>query len=55
MSEADEALEWVKYAEEDLIMAKSALRRSKPLTIGSCFHPAMRREIPQGNSGLAEC
>ena len=38
MSEADEALEWVKYAEEDLIMAKSALRRSKPLTIGSCFH-----------------
>ena len=38
MSEADEALEWAEYAEEDLIMAKSALRRSKPLTIGSCFH-----------------
>lgn len=38
MSEADEALEWVEYAEEDLIIAKSALRRSKPLTIGSCFH-----------------
>lgn len=38
MSEADEALEWVEYAEEDLLMAKSALRRSKPLTIGSCFH-----------------
>lgn len=38
MSEADEALEWVEYAEEDLIMAKSALRRSKPLTISSCFH-----------------
>src|SRR5215207_3521568 len=38
MSEADEALEWVKYAEEDLIMAKSALRRSQPLTISSCFH-----------------
>lgn len=38
MSEADEALEWVEYAEEDLILAKSALRRSKPLTIGSCFH-----------------
>ena len=38
MSEADEALEWAEYAEEDLILAKSALRRSKPLTIGSCFH-----------------
>lgn len=38
MNEADEALEWVEYAEEDLILAKSALRRSKPLTIGSCFH-----------------
>ncbi len=38
MREADEALEWAEYAEEDLILAKSALRRSKPLTIGSCFH-----------------
>jgi HEPN domain-containing protein len=38
MSEVDEMFEWVKYAEEDLILAKSALRRSKPLTIGSCFH-----------------
>ena len=38
MSEAGEAQEWVEYAEEDLILAKSALRRSKPLTMGSCFH-----------------
>jgi HEPN domain-containing protein len=38
MSEEDEAREWAEYAEEDLIMAKSALRRRKPLTIGSCFH-----------------
>jgi HEPN domain-containing protein len=38
MSEEDEAREWAEYAEEDLIMAKSALRRSRPLTIGSCFH-----------------
>ena len=38
MSEEDEALKWVEYAEEDLILAKSALRRSKPLTIGSCLH-----------------
>jgi len=28
----------VEYAEEDLIMAKSALRRSKALTTPSCFH-----------------
>jgi hypothetical protein len=32
MSEADEVLEWAEYAEEDLIMAKSALRRKKSLT-----------------------
>ncbi len=38
MTEMDEALEWVEYAEEDLTLAKSALRRSKPLPIGSCFH-----------------
>ncbi len=38
MSDVDDALEWVKYAEEDLILAKSALRRTKPLTMGSCFH-----------------
>jgi len=35
MSEEDEAREWAEYAEEDLIMAKSALRRSGPLTNGS--------------------
>ena len=33
MSEVDDVREWAEYAEEDLIMAKSALRRSKPLTI----------------------
>ena len=38
MSEANDAQEWVDYAEEDLTLAKSALRRNKPLTIGSCFH-----------------
>ena len=38
MSETDDALEWVEYAEEDLVLAKSALKRRKPLTIGSCFH-----------------
>lgn len=35
---SDDAGEWVEYAEEDLILAKSALRRTKPLTTGSCFH-----------------
>jgi len=38
MSVAGEALEWVEYAEEDSIMAKSALGRRKPLTAASCFH-----------------
>jgi HEPN domain-containing protein len=34
----NETIEWVEYAEEDFIMAKSALRRSKPLATSSCFH-----------------
>jgi len=34
----NETLEWVEYAEEDFVMAKSALRRSKPLATASCFH-----------------
>lgn len=38
MSGSDESLEWANYAEEDLIMAKSALRHRKPLTTSSCFH-----------------
>ena len=38
MSETDDALQWAEYAEEDLTMAKSALRRSKPLSSSSCFH-----------------
>jgi len=38
MSASSDALEWVVYAEEDLMMAKSALKRSKPLTTASCFH-----------------
>lgn len=38
MSEPNDALEWVQYAEEDLIMARSALRHRKPLTTASCFH-----------------
>ncbi|HMX73284.1 MAG TPA: HEPN domain-containing protein [Anaerolineales bacterium] len=38
MSAANNVFEWVSYAEEDLIMAKTALKRSKPLTTASCFH-----------------
>ena len=38
MREFDDAQEWAEYAEEDLITAKSALRRRKPFTISSCFH-----------------
>ena len=38
MNASNEAREWVEYAEEDLAVAKSTLRRSKPLTTSSCFH-----------------
>jgi HEPN domain-containing protein len=38
MSDSSNPLDWVEYAEEDLVMAKSALKRSKPLTSSSCFH-----------------
>lgn len=38
MSDRNSALEWVEYAEEDFVMAKSALRRKKPLITSSCFH-----------------
>lgn len=38
MNVSNEANEWVEYAEEDFTIAKSALRRRKPLTTPSCFH-----------------
>lgn len=38
MSDLDSALEWAEYAEEDFLMAKTALRRKKPLVTASCFH-----------------
>jgi HEPN domain-containing protein len=38
MSDPGDQFDWVEYAEEDLTMAKSALRRSKPLSTSSCFH-----------------
>ena len=38
MNDLDSSLEWVAYAEEDFIVAKSVLRRRKPLATASCFH-----------------
>jgi HEPN domain-containing protein len=38
MSDSNNPFDWAQYAEDDLTMAKSALKRSKPLTSPSCYH-----------------
>jgi HEPN domain-containing protein len=38
MSDATDPRAWVERAEEDLIVARSVLRRSSPLTNSACFH-----------------
>jgi len=38
MNEASDPLAWVEKAEEDFELAKSAMRRKKPLPTGACFH-----------------
>lgn len=38
MSEINDPLAGVKKAEEDFLLAQSALRRKKPLITGACFH-----------------
>lgn len=38
MSEATDPQAWVARAEEDYLLARSALRRKTPLTYGACFH-----------------
>jgi len=38
MSESNNPLDWAQYAEEDLIMAKSAIKRAQPLTSSACYH-----------------
>jgi HEPN domain-containing protein len=38
MSDEHDPLSWVRYAEEDHLMARSALRRRLPLTNAACFH-----------------
>ncbi len=38
MSDVNDPLAWIERAEEDYLLARSALRRKKPLTYGACFH-----------------
>ena len=38
MTEANDPLAWVQRAEEDFILARTALRRKQPLASGACFH-----------------
>ena len=38
MSDSNEYLEWVAIAEQDLKMAKAAVRFKAPSTYGACFH-----------------
>ncbi len=38
MSDVTDPLSWVDRAEEDYALARSALRRKRPLTYGVCFH-----------------
>jgi len=38
MSEVNNPLAWAERAEEDYQLARSALRRKRPLTYGACFH-----------------
>lgn len=38
MTEASDPLAWAARAEEDFVLARSALRRKQPLTSGACFH-----------------
>ena len=38
MCDPTELLSWVARAEEDLALARSALRRKRPLTYGATFH-----------------
>jgi len=38
MSDVNDPLSWIERAEEDYLMARSALRRRKPFTYSACFH-----------------
>lgn len=39
MSDPSNPESWIERAEEDLIMARSAARRKRPLAYSACFHP----------------
>jgi len=38
MTEANDPLAWAERAEEDFILARTALKRKQPLASGACFH-----------------
>ena len=38
MSEINDPRAWISRAEEDYLLARSALRRKTPLIYGACFH-----------------
>ena len=38
MTEINDPLAWAERAEEDFILARSALKRKQPLNYGVCFH-----------------
>ena len=38
MTEVNNPLAWVTRAEEDFVLARSALQRKQPLASGACFH-----------------
>ncbi|HET9906641.1 MAG TPA: HEPN domain-containing protein [Anaerolineales bacterium] len=38
MTEINDPIAWAERAEEDFILARTALRRKQPLTYGACFH-----------------
>ena len=38
MTEVNDPRAWAASAEEDFVLARTALQRKKPLTSGSCFH-----------------
>ena len=38
MTEVNDPRAWAASAEEDFVLARTALQRKKPLTSGACFH-----------------
>lgn len=38
MTEANDPRAWAESAEEDFVLARTALQRKQPLVSGACFH-----------------